>query len=693
MAEWNDRAKTKYVGQRVARVEGPLKVSGRAKYTYDIQLPNMLYGVILGSPHAAAQVKSVDTSEAERMPGVKALHVVAGPGANLRHQGQDVAAVAAATEQQARDALQAIRVEYEVRPHRVTTRAASVDPERMEPFPALSNEAQDALQQADTTIEGSYSVPVRLHTCLETHGCVVRWDGDDRFTIWCSTQAVHGVRGGMAQNQGVPAGNVRVICEHMGGGFGSKLGPGTEFAICAALAKKAKAPVKLMRDRQTEQLTTGNGPDAHAMVRAGAQKDGKLSVIAAECFGTTGYSAQWGMPFPYVYRPETRVVTQRAVRTNCGSDAPLRAPMHPQGCAITEQVVDELAYALGMDPLAMRLANTDGVRKQQFELGAKLFGWEKRNPNPGADGGRFRRGTGVGTSTWGGGGGPGSRVELTIHRDATVEVKLGTQDLGTGTRTYVASIVAEDLGIDISRVRARIGDSDFGYSGASGGSTTTASVAPAVKTASLEARRQLFEKAADLIGHPADALDTRDGKVFVAADPSKSITFEEVCSRLGVGGIVANGTFDASLQQGGVAGVQFAEVEVDMWTGRVRPIRVLAVHDCGYWMNRLTTESQIIGGVIQGLGMALLEERKMDENTGRCLNPDLKQYKLPGPWEMPEIVPYLFETHQKVAGIGEPPVIPTAGAIANAVFHASGLRIRHLPITPRKLLEAMDERV
>ncbi len=691
MAGWNDRKTSKYVGQKVTRVDGPAKATGRAKYTFDIVLPGMLYGVMLRSPHASAKITKLDTSAAEKMPGVKAVVTIAGVNSTLRYHGQEIAAVAAVTEELAKDAVRAIVVEYEKQPHSVRTEMAAKIADRKDAQPSMipEGEVADALKSAAATIEATYSVPIRLHTSLESHGSVCKWDGD-ALTTWCSTQAVHGVKEGMAANQGIAQDKSHVICEYMGGGFGSKFGPGVEGSVCATLAKKAGAPVKLMCDRAGEQLATGNGPDGFAEVKAGASADGKLTVVKANLFGTGGNSSRWGLEYPYIYHAEKRDVSMTGVRVNCGSQAALRAPMHPQACALTEMMIDELAYKLNMDPVEFRLKNQSSqLREAQFRMGAQMIGWDKRNMSPGKSKARFVRGMGVATGKWGGGGGPGSQVQVVVNSDGTVLSKVGTQDLGTGTRTYVASIVAEDLGIDIDRVKAMIGDSALGYSGGSGGSTTTASLAPAVKTAAQAARAQLFAKAAEMLSTTPDSLDARDNKVFVAADPSKSVKFTELCARLGAQPIVANGQFDGSLQQGGVAGVQFAEVEVDMWTGHVQPIKVVAVQDCGYAINRLAAESQLIGGVIQGIAMALFEGRKMDEHTGRCLNPDMENYKLPGPMEMPEIIPVIYDTHDKVAGIGEPAVIPTAGAVANAVYNASGLRIRHLPIVPKRMMEAM----
>src|SRR5581483_7271244 len=359
-------------------------------------------------------------------------------------------------------------------------------------------------------------------------------------------------------------------------------------------------------------------------------------------------------------------------------------------CFLMESVVDELAVKANLDPLEVRKANTDSdVRRRQFDLGAQMINWLKRSKGKGE--GRYRRGIGCATGTWGGGGGRGSVCTVKIGKDGSVWVGIGTQDLGTGTRTYVAAIVAEELGIDIKKVKAEIGSSKLGLSGGSGGSTTAASVSPAVKMAAFQARTRLSELAANQMGITAAEAVFKDG--FVSnADGTKKVTFERLCSALPAGGLEEVGTFNPDLQAGGAAGVQFVEVEVDTWTGLVKPIKVVAVQDCGYWLNKLATESQLIGGVIQGLSMALLEDRKIDERTGRQLNPNMETYKPIGSVEIPEIVPVLFATHDKVTGIGEPACIPTAAAVANAVFDATGVRIRRLPITPKRYFDAVEGR-
>jgi len=689
-AQWPDRQASRYLGKDIPRVDGPSKVTGAAKYTYDIVLPGMLYGVILRSPHAAAQVRSVDASAARAMPGVVA--VLTDIGRTARFAGEEIAAVAAETEEIARDALKAIRVDYEVQPFVSNTLRGKDIPDRVgEPQVNSRGEDPDTLWAlAAAVVEGEYYVPVREHLSLETHGVVVRWDAEDALTCWCSTQAVHGVAGELAAGLGVPRQNVKVICEVMGGGFGSKFSPGVEGLTAARLAKAAGRPVKLMLDRYEEQVASGNGPDAYMRCKAAATSDGQILAIKADLFGTGGYSRRWAVPFPYsTYTVPNVRAAMHGVQTNAGSQRSLRAPGHPQGCFLTETVVDELAVALKMDPLEFRLRNVrGGVWDQQLRLGAERIGWSRRASLPKS--GRFRRGMGAACTTWGGGGRGGSVCEVRIGNDGSVWAGIGTQDLGTGTRTYVAAIVAEVLGLPIERVTADIGKSTLGNSGGSGGSVTTASVSPAVMMAALSARERLAQTAAAMLGVPAGEVRFADGN---ASAQGKSVSFAEVCAKLPSGGIEVTGQWNQALQRGGVGGVQFAEVEVDMWTGGIRVIKVVAVQDCGYYLNKLATESQVIGGVIQGIGMALLEDRKMDNGTGRQLNPNMETYKVPGSLEIPEIDVLLFDTHNQVTGIGEPPVIPTAAAIGNAVFDATGLRMRRLPMTPKRFFDAQEGRM
>lgn len=699
-AQWGDPNNMRWLGKRIVRVDGADKVTGRAKYTYDIQLPGMLYARILRSPYPHARIRSIDTSQAEKLPGVKAI--IADLTREVNYVGEEVAAVAAVSEQVARDALKLIKVDYEPLPFVVSPETAR-EPSAPRVTPQGNvrgdnlrerGEVGSAFSRSDVVVhEATYSVPARSHCCLEPHGLVCQWQGD-KLVAWASTQGIFSVRDELAGALGIPASNVRVICEHMGGGFGSKFGARAEGVICARLAKMAGAPVKLMLEREEEQLATGYGPGVTAKVKIAATRDGQLIAWESETHGTGGVWGGASIPLPYIY-PVPNVRTRHFdISTNIGASAALRAPGHPQASFIMESAMDDLAHKLGIDPLEFRMKNDPNpVRQAEYRIGAERIGWHRRNRIAGAGSGVVRRGIGMASAVWGGGGGAGSRPTVRIGSDGSVGVRLGTQDLGTGTRTYVAAIVAEELGLDIKQVRALIGDTDYGYSGASGGSTTTASVAPAVKMAAMGAKERLLAAVSQhLQVNPADLM-LADGKVFTRnGSAGKSLTWKQACALLGREGIEVQGEWNPNLQGSGVAGCQFAEVEVDTETGKVRVVRVVAVQDCGQVMNRMGVESQIYGGVIQGLAMALHEQRLYDEQTGRMLNPNLEEYKLPGSLDIPEIEAIVYDNPTgKVSGMGEPPVIPTAAAIGNAVFNAIGKRVHSLPITPAKVLEALGK--
>jgi xanthine dehydrogenase YagR molybdenum-binding subunit len=706
---WGDPKQMRIIGKRVPRVEGPDKVTGKAKYTADVKLPGMLYGRMLGCPHPAARIPAggVDLSGAERIRGVVAISLVGPEGKTCRYVGDEVAAVAAPTPELAEDAIRAIRVKYEKQPFAVNPDASRTAPQIFGNEPNVApagNRAQGdiaaGLAASKATAEGQYTAQTRLHCCFETHGHVCKWDGDN-LTVWASTQAVHGTRGdfaGQLGRYGMKPAQVRVITEHMGGGFGSKFGPRIEGIACALLAKKANAPVKLMLTRTDEQLAGFNGPGAMSRIRAGADASGRIQAweTSSENYGGTtggGHSANGG---PYVYTAENVKAEWANVFTNTGPGCALRAPGHPQGCFITECMMDDLAAKLGMDPLAFRRANLKGNRLEklylaQWDLGAAKIGWHRRNAKPGAGRGPKRRGIGMASGTWGGGGGGGAEVDVVIHRNGSVEVMNGTQDLGTGTRTYLAMIVAEELGLDLKEVTPRIGDSVYGNSPGSGGSTTCPSVAPAVKMAAVDAREKLLAAIAPALKAKVEELEIGDHVIRVKGDTARSLTWKQACARLGMSGLRARGGWNQDLRQGGVGGCQFAEVEVDIETGKVRPIKIVCVQDCGLVINRLTTESQAYGGIIQGIAQALLERRHADDLTGRILNPNLEEYKLTGPMETPEIEIHLFDTYNKVSGIGEPVVIPTGAALANAVFNATGRRVPELPMTPDVVLKALGK--
>ena len=705
MASWGEAKDSRLIGKRISRLSGADKVTGKAKYTFDINRPGMLYGYILRSPVAHAIITDIDLSAAEALPGVKAVLPLIEPGKKVRFEGQEIAAVAATTPEIAEDAVRLIQYDYDELDYVVNVEEAKSEgaPQirddwtgnQSEPRVDERGDLEAGFAEAAVEVEATYHAAVQTHVCLETHGNVAEWEGDN-LTVWASTQAVFGTRRNLAQHFELPENQVRVITEHMGGGFGSKFGPGVEGITAAKLARKAGAPVKLMLTRKDEHLAGGNRPSMTQQVRAGATQDGRFVAYDMSGYGTGGIGSGAGFTGPYVYHVPNYRTEKSAVAINAGNARAMRAPGHPQGAFAMDSLMDELAEKLNMDPLEFRRINGDSdarrnkIRQAEYTLGAQEIGWHRRNRIPGFGTGIKKRGIGMGCGLWGGGGSKGTQARVTIHSSGAVEAVTGTQDIGTAIRTVIAIIVAEELGLRPEDITVKIGDTEPGLpSRGSGGSQTIGSVAPVIKTAAMAAKRKLFGHIAPLVEAVPGDLRAAGGRIYTESDLRMSIPWKEATGYLGMETISEGGEWDENLRVGDTAGVQFADVEVDTETGIVKVIKIVAIQDCGLVVNRLTTESQINGAVIMGLGYALLEERIMDDQTGVMINPNLEDYKIPGTMEIPEIVSIAYDTDRKITGIGEPPTIPTAGAIANAVYNAIGVRIREIPITPDKVLNAL----
>lgn len=692
---WGPNDKHTLLNKRITRVDGPVKVSGAAIYSYDVRLPGMLYGRVLRSPHAHAKVVKMDVSGAKRIPGVRA---VVEAGADVRYEGAPVAAVAAISPEIAEDAIHALRVQYEVLPHVVTADAAvKQDAPRVFPDGNLEEKEKrgeqakvaNALAHCDAVVDAEYRTQTIHHACLETHGMVVDYRGRDSATAYASTQGTFSIPSETAKELGLPESRVTAVVQHMGGGFGSKFGIGIEGKLACRLSRETKAPVKMMLTRHDEFVTAGNRSGSWQKLKGGASKSGSLVAVHAVQYrlGGVGNGAQAGQPYIYSAADSYREVY--SLHTHVDSSRAMRAPGHPQASFAMESLMDELAHKINMDPLEFRKKNLkDKVYHRQLDRAAKEIGWERRNRIPGAGPGPLKRGIGCSVGTWGGGGAPQCVVTVAIARDGAVRVSVGTQDLGTGTRTYTRAIVAEELGLSVPDVREEIGNSKLGAANGSGGSTTAASLSPAVKDAAHNARLAMSEKLAPLLGVKTEEVSFARGEV---AGGGKSLRWKQACAALPSSGISARGEWKPGLSEKGVHGASCAEVEVDVETGRIRPLRIVHVQDIGLPLNRLAVESQVNGGVIQSLGMALWEGRVMDERLGVMVNPTLEDYKIPGSLEIPEITVLIDDedTREAVIGVGEPSIIPTLGAIANAVFNASGARIRELPMTPDKVLMAL----
>ncbi len=668
----------------------------------------MLYARVVRSPHAHARVRAIDTAAAERSPGVRAvialLDLSKPETSKAMYAGDEVAAVAADTEGQAEDAARLVKVDYEVLPH-----LANVEQAMRAEAPAVfprGNVTQGSVEEegsvdtafatATHVIEATYSTQVETHSCLETHGCVAEWEGD-KLTAWVSTQGVHATKEGTAKALDIPQANVHIITEYMGGGFGSKLGADFEVQVAAKLAKQTGRAVKLMLDRKEEQLGTGNRPSAFAKIKAGASAEGKLVAFDAESWGTGGAGQGAGFPLPYpVYVWPNRRRRHRDVYINAGTARAMRAPGHPQGSFITEVVMDELAEKAGIDPVEFRLKNLvpeapNAMWGKYFPMGAEKIGWKKRHRNGDPAKGPIKRGLGCAANRWGGGGSPQTRAHVEIQPDGGALIRVGTQDIGTGTRTVLALVMAETFGLKPSDIQVEIGDSNYPFAPGSGGSVTIGSVSPVTRIAAEQALAQLFTTVAPSLGGDPAALVARGGRIAVKDNPSRSLAWKDACKLLGTAPISVDGQWEKGLSSVGTSGVQFADVEVDVETGITRVKKIVCIQDAGLIVDRLTAESQCFGGITMGIGFALFEHRILDRNTARMVNPNLEWYLLPGMSDIPEMdVTLVDQPERGIIGLGEPPTISTAAAIANAVANATGARVRDLPITPARVLAALD---
>jgi xanthine dehydrogenase YagR molybdenum-binding subunit len=702
---WGFDAQLKTVGTDVPRVDGVLKVTGRAKYTYDQHPKGMLWGKILHARWGAATIKTLDTKAAMAIPGVRAIHVFKEAGRPVLYHGDEILAIAADSEEIAEDAIRAVNVEYEKKPV-ATTIGAGLKPDAPMVFegeknPKSGNPQGDeakvaaAMKGADKVIEATYDTQVQTHSSLETHGAMAIWEKDGSLTVYVSSQANYPVKEETVKFTKLPDDKVNIIAEMVGGGFGGKfhIAPSGQAAIM--LAQKAKRPVKVMVDRAGEHTTGGNRPSSVQKIKAGVRKDGKVVAYHVQAFGTGGVTAGGsGVANPVIYDVGEKYKLETRVFTNGGPAAAMRSPSWPQGVFALEGMLDECAHAIGMDPLELRKKNSnDEVYLAQWELGAKMIGWDRRNKVPGAGKGPIKRGIGMASSMWKNMGGKFGEIDCVIHKDGMVEVKNGAQDIGQGTRTLLGVIAAEELGLKIDQVTVRLGQTKWPKGPGSGGSTTAPTLGPVTRRAVWQAKQKLLALASAKLKVPVEKLRTEDGLI---AGEGQRLTWAEACALIKDGTIEVRAerqeNYDAYMKQ--VHGVQFAEVEVDTETGYIRPIKIVSIQDAGRVINKLLFESQLLGGAIQGLSYALHENRVLDARHGVQMNSDLMMYKIAGPMEMPEIVPVAFSianggNNCDIMGVGEPPNIPTAAALGNAVFNALGVRLRSIPMTPDKVLAAL----
>ena len=701
---WPSMESRKVIGKPIKRLDGPAKSTGRAKYASDTKPKDMLFAVYVHSPHAHARVTSVDTSAAEKSPGVQAVHVAAGPGTEIQWQGWEIAAVAATTEHAARIAARKIKVEYEVLPHLVKDDDLSKAQGRTKQGgEKVTGDPDQTFKEAEVVSEGKYGIPIINHCCLEPHGAVIQWQGNNVYA-WPSTQDVTTWATQLSPNIKVDATNIKVKMDYIGGGFGSKFGPDAWGEVAARLSQKAGGrPVKLFLERDAEQMIAGNRPPAYAKIRLAGKKDGTITGWQSDSWSTGN------MPLPYIIDqiPNARI-NHTTVAINSGPARAWRAPNNQQVCYLTCGAVEDFAAKIGMDPIevfkkAVEYAPKARIAtyKYQLDKAAELSEWKKYWKPRGTSSGTVKRGLGLGISAWGGGG-HNSNCRTTINPDGSVLVEIGTQDLGTGTRTVITQVAAESLGLPMSKVKLVIGTNDLPPDAASGGSSTVGGVTVSTRRSAVNAVNKLFETAAPALGAQPSDLEAVDGHIRVKGNPNKSITWEAACKKIGPGKISEMGTFNRrqpapGMNDQGAAGVQIADVSVDTETGIVKVNRYTAVTDCGLIVNPRLAESQIFGGIIMGISTALYEERFLDQQTGKYLNADMEMYKLAGIGDIGDIKVHLDirpeNDKRGVIGLGEPCAVAICAAIGNAVTNAIGVRVPHIPMTPMHVLDALEGRI
>jgi xanthine dehydrogenase YagR molybdenum-binding subunit len=700
------------VGRPATRQDGRERATGQARFTADLVLPGLLHTAVLRSPHPRARVAMLDVSKARDAAGVRAILE---PGdtddlvTECHYQGQAIAAVAADTFAQAQAALRLVDVEFDVlEPLLDPEEAVATNRLTTEPRENTRGDVERGFAQADVIVEATYRTQTVLHNSMETHQAVCEWQ-DDTLVVYISTQYIWGIRDAVAERLGLPQDKVRVVCEYMGGGFGSKNGPDDYTFIAAELAKRTGRPVRCALTRRQENVNAGNRNATIQKLRAGARADGTLTALEGEFIASVGWSgwlASTAGPMQMLYACENVHTLEYGAKLNTPPMKAFRAPGFVEGTFGLECLMDELAAKLELDPLELRRKNHAHPSDERPYSSKNLLEcyaradkhWARRDQMRARSDSTWKHGVGLASQIWYGGGGPPSYAWTRLGSDGRVTVVTAMQDIGTGTKTAMQQIAAEELGLTIDRVEIAAGDSARGpYASISAGSSTTPSMGPAVRAAAADVARQVIEIAAQRYNKEEHTLSLKGGNV-VSSDGG-SWPLEEVVGLLEDAQILGKGARgpNPTGMQVLTFGVQVAEVAVDVETGEVRVDRIAAIHDVGRVINPLGASSQVEGGIIQGIGHTLSEERLLDPATGRILTQTLDAYRMPTIADVPEIVSELLDipdaqlTNLGAKGLGEPPIIPVSAAIANAIRDATGADIRSLPITREEMLRALRE--
>ncbi len=748
------------IGTGVPRIDGSLKTSGTARYALDHDLPRLVQAVAVQSTIGRGRIRSLDTSKAEKMPGVllvlhhgnmsNAYRLVSEQSSGrtnesrppfaddkIAYWGQFVAAVVAETLEQANAAADAIRVEYDADTPDVEYDLSNFDGPR--PSSWLRGDPDKGLAEAAVVVDETYATPVETHNPMEMHGTVADWDGEN-LTLYESSQGVVNHRNVMAAVLGIPRENVRVISRFIGSGFGGKLFPWPQSTIASVASIKLNRPVKISVDRRMMFSNVGHRPHTQQRIRLGATKEGKLTAIRHDFFSETSINDDFvehcGEQTPFLYSCPNLVVTTGMVRRNVGAPAPMRGPGAVPGLFALESAMDELAIKLKMDPVELRLLNDaerdEGTNKpfssrhlkECYTTGAKKIGWKQRTPEVGS----MRRdgkviGWGVGGASW-----AAARVPCTasveLCQNGRLCVRCATQDIGTGTYTIFAQVAHAETGIPLDRIDVFLGDTGLPDGPTSGGSMVTSAVLPAATDASKTAVKRMLQIAATTPGSPFHGAKTEHlelsagmirttnqspvqgvalekGEFTPTRETMEGVPFAEILRIADLSGVMATGRTHPSFEDPKAQkyslhsyGCHFAEVEWEPAIARLRVSRIFSIFDCGRIINTKAGTNQILGAAVMGLGMALFEKTHYEAHRGQPINGNFADYLVTTCADLPQLdvtfldYPDLIVNEYGARGIGEIGMAGVAPAITSAVYHATGVRVRSLPIRIEDLLQS-----
>lgn len=722
------------IGAPLSRVDGTQKVIGNAKYSAEFQAPKLAYAVMVMSTVPSARIVSMDVHGAEHAAGVIAVltpdNAPKLPGAESRvtvlqdarvhYNNQPIAVVVAEELQQAQYASTLLKIQYQEEPAKLDFIAgfpASYPGSHTGiPGDVSFGDIESGMSAADIKVDQIYTTPIQHHNPMEPHATMAQWEGD-HLTVHDASQHISGVQKTLAKTFGIPNENVHVISWFVGGGFGCKGQIWSHVVLAAMAARQVNRPVKLVLDRPQMFGPVGARPETHQHLTLGATRDGRLTAIRHEVHAHTSviedYLESSAFPTRVMYACPNVATIHRLVQLNMGTPTYMRAPGVATGTYAVEVAMDELAYELKMDPLQLRLLNytdvdphtkipfTEKHLRECYSQAAERFGWSKRNHEPRSmrDGSQLI-GWGMATETYPGKNLPSGAL-VRLQPDGRILVAAGSQEIGTGMYTVMTQVAADVLGISPSLIDARLGDTNYPEAPISAGSMSTASVGPAVQQAAIQVRQKLLQMAigdsrSPIYGAGPEDADLKDGKIFLKSAPGKSEPYSTFILRNGNQPIEAIAKVKPQLNEKEFSchsfGAIFAEVAVDPDLGMVRTRRIIAVYDVGKVINEKLARSQFIGGIVWGVSLALHEDTAVDPRNGRIMNANLADYHVPVNADIGEIdvsaidIPDPRLDSLGARGIGEIGITGTGAAIANAIFHATGKRVRDLPITPDKLI-------